>query len=154
MKILNLNNLIKFNRKFNPDIMHAHSVIPTGFIGAIVSRLMNVPLFITAHGMDVYNFEDKPIFRKIILFSFNSSKNAIAVSPDLVKTMNRLGVEKDKIFLLINAVDTDRFKPEYNNKIRNEFGINKEDILILFVGYLDTFKGIYETIEAFRYVHQ
>lgn len=146
-------NLLRINRKYNIEIIHAHSVIPTGFVGAIVAKLMHVPLFITAHGMDVYNFEKFFIFRRIISFSFNMSKKSIAVSNDLVEKMNSLGVKKDKITLLINAVDTDRFKPLKNYDIRRKYGIENEDILILFVGYLDVFKGVYETIESFCLVN-
>ena len=142
-------SLIKANRKYNFELMHAHSTIPTGFIAAIVSKLMKIPLFITAHGMDIYNFEQYFIFRRIMLFSLNSCNKAIAVSEDLVEKIRSLGVNEDKIVHLINAVDTNRFKPSEDKSLRNEYQISNKEILILFVGYLDVFKGIFEVIDAF-----
>ncbi len=52
-----------------------------------------------------------------------------------------LGINDDNIIILRNAVDNKRFKPLKNKTIRNKYDIKDEDILILFVGYLDTFKG-------------
>ncbi len=142
--------LIQINRKYNIEIMHAHSVIPTGFVGAIIAKLLNVPFFITAHGMDVYNFEKYSIFRHILLFSLNSGDSAIAVSEDLVEKMRFLGVDVNKIVLLMNAVDTERFKPARNKLLRNKYHIHDKELLILFVGYLDVFKGIFEILNAFH----
>ncbi len=141
--------LFKINRKHNIQLMHAHSVIPTGFIAAVVSKLMGIPLFTTAHGMDVYNFQQYSLFRRIMIFSFNASFKSLAVSKDLVNSMEILGVKKDKIVHLINAVDREKFRPSKDRSVRNEYGIREDEILILFVGYLDDFKGIYETIDAF-----
>ncbi len=55
-------NLIWIIRKYNIDIIHAHSVIPTGLIGVIVAKIFRKPVFITAHGMDITNFENHNLF--------------------------------------------------------------------------------------------
>jgi N-acetyl-alpha-D-glucosaminyl L-malate synthase BshA len=143
-------NLIKINRKYGIEIIHAHTAVPTGFIAAIVAKIMQLPLFITVHGIDIYNFENDQIFKRVIRFSLNSSEKAIAVSDDLVEKMELLGVNREKIVFLRNAVDRDTFKPLKNKTLRENYGIKEIDILILFVGYLDVFKGIFETIEAFH----
>lgn len=142
-------NLIIVSKKFQINILHAHSTIPNGFIAAIVSKIMGIPLFITAHGMDIYNYENYTLFRKIIQFSLNSSVNAIAVSEDLRDRMRILGVNKDKIIILRNAVDKNKFFPKKNNTFRKILNIESSDVVILFVGYLDIFKGIFETLDAF-----
>ncbi len=46
-------------------------------------------------------------------------------------------------------MNTNRFKPLKNKSLRKYYKIKDEDILILFVGYLDIFKGIFELIDAF-----
>lgn len=142
-------NLIWIIRKYKIQIIHAHSVIPTGFIASIVSKIMGKSLFITAHGMDINNFENKPFFNYFISRSLNSSTKSIAVSEDLAKKMRAMVNDENKIVVLRNAVDTNRFNPTRNRSIRKNFDIKDDEILILFVGYLDEFKGIFELVNAF-----
>lgn len=146
-------NLMWIVRKYDIDIIHAHSTIPTGFIGVIVAKIMKKPVFITAHGMDINNFENNSFFKQLITFSLNNCNKAIAVSNDLAGKMRLLGIDKDKIIVLRNAVNTDIFKPTELKKVRKNYAI-KDNILILFVGYLDTFKGIFELIDAFYEVNK
>ncbi|WP_157931995.1 glycosyltransferase [Methanobacterium subterraneum] len=142
-------NLIRIVRKYKIQIIHAHSVIPTGFIASMVSKIMNKPLFTTAHGMDINNFENQRIFNYFISVTLNSSFKAIAVSEDLARKMKLMVNDETKVFVLRNGVDTSRFNPARNRSLRDNFGINDDDVLILFVGYLDKFKGIFELINAF-----
>ena len=146
--------LIKIVKKYKIDIIHAHSVIPTGLVSVIVAVIMGCPSFITSHGMDINNFNVKSIYGHLISFSLNHCDKAIAVSGDLAKTMRSLGIPEDKIVILMNAVDTDRFKPYKNAKFRYNLGIKENEFLILFVGYLDTFKGIFELIDAFHEINK
>lgn len=141
-------NLIMVIRKYNIDIIHAHSTIPTGLIGVIVAKIMKKPVFITAHGMDINNFENSSFFKRLITFSLKNCNKAIVVSSDLAKKISSLGIDPDKIIVLRNAVDTNRFQPNNIKIIRKKHDI-KDNILILFVGYLDTFKGIFELVDAF-----
>ncbi|AEG18538.1 glycosyltransferase [Methanobacterium paludis] len=142
-------NLVKIIKKYKINIIHAHSVIPTGLIGVIVAKIMGCPSFITAHGMDINNFDAKSIYGHLISFSLKHCDKAIAVSGDLAETMKSLGITKDKIVILRNAVDTNRFKPFKNMELRHKYGVKENELLILFVGYLDTFKGIFELVDAF-----
>lgn len=147
-------SLVLIVRKHNIDIIHSHSVIPTGFIGVIVGKIRRRPVFITSHGMDINNFENNPFFKRLITFSLNNCNNAIAVSEDLAKKMRFLGVNKDNITILRNAIDTNKFRPLKNKKLRKYYKINDKIILILFVGYLDRFKGIFELIDAFYEINK
>ena len=101
-------NLVKIIKKYKINIIHAHSVIPTGLIGVIVAKIMGCPSFITAHGMDINNFDAKSIYGHLISFSLKHCDKAIAVSGDLAETMKSLGITEDKIVILRNAVDTEQ----------------------------------------------
>lgn len=146
--------LIKIIRKYKIDIVHAHSVIPTGLVGVVVAKIMGCPSVITSHGMDINNFDVNSIHGHLISFSLNHCNKAIAVSGDLAETMKSLGITEDKILILKNAVDTERFNPSTNMELRHKYGIKENEILILFVGYLDTFKGIFELIDAFYEINK
>src|SRR5437588_344424 len=45
-------------RRFRPDVVHAHFLVPTGLIAALASR---APLVVPAHGRDVRNVGDGPL---------------------------------------------------------------------------------------------
>jgi N-acetyl-alpha-D-glucosaminyl L-malate synthase BshA len=146
--------LIKIVKKYKIDIIHAHSVIPTGLIVVFVAKIMGRPSFITSHGMDINNFDAKSIYGYMISFSLNHCDKVISVSGDLAETMKSLGIKENKIVILRNAVDTERFKPFKNIELRYKYAIGENEILILFVGYLDTFKGIFELIDAFYEINK
>ena len=142
-------NLIWIVRKFDVDIIHTHSVIPTGLIGVIISKIIRKPVFITVHGMDVTNFENNPIYERFISFSLKNCNKVIAVSEYLANIIISFGPNQDNIIILRNAVDQKRFRPYRNKKLCKQYKINDENIVILFVGYLDEFKGIFELVDAF-----
>lgn len=146
--------LIKIVRKYKIGIIHAHSVIPTGLVGVVVAKFLGCPSVITSHGMDINNFDSKSIYGHLISFSLNQCDRAIAVNGDLAEKMKFLGINEDKIVILRNAVDTERFKPSKNMELRHKYGIGENEILILFVGYLDTFKGIFELVDAFYEINK
>ncbi|MEN6293488.1 MAG: glycosyltransferase, partial [Methanobacterium sp.] len=147
-------NLIIVSRKYNFDILHAHSAIPTGLIGVIVAKILKKPIFITVHGMDVNNFMKNLPFRMLIQFSLNNSAQIITVSKDLAENIKSLHINHEKITILRNSVNIQQFKPIKNKNIRYKHGIGKEDILVLFVGYLDVFKGIFELVDSFNEIKQ
>lgn len=146
--------LIKIVKKYKIDIIHAHSVIPTGLVSVVVAKILGRPSVITSHGMDINNFDAKSTYGHLISFSLNHCDKAIAVSGNLAEKMKSLGINEDKIVILRNAVDTKIFKPSKNMDLRHEYGIGGNEILILFVGYLDTFKGIFELVDAFYEINK
>ncbi len=50
-------------RSARPDIIHAHWLIPAGFIGSALRLIWGVPLVITAHGSDVFTLRSWPLRR-------------------------------------------------------------------------------------------
>jgi L-malate glycosyltransferase len=147
-------NLLITVRKYDIDIIHAHSVVPTGLMGVIVAKIVRKPIVITSHGMDITNFENSSFFIKLIMFSLNNCDKTVAVSKDLAKKIRSLGIHQSNITVLKNGVDINRFKPFKNKNIREKYKIKDKEILILFVGYLDTFKGIFEMMNAFSKINK
>ena len=64
-----------------------------------------------------------------------------------------MGINKD-ITILRNAVDISRFKPSKNMEMRQNYKIDDDDLLILFIGHLETFKGIFELLDAFYEINK
>ena len=68
----------------------------------------------------------------------------IAVSKYTVNELTDLyGIDKNKIHVIYNGVDIERFKPRPNRaELRQEFGLEKDQKVVLFVGRLYHRKGI------------
>lgn len=156
-------NLMGICRKYNIDVIHAHHTIPAGFIGVIIGKIMRIPVITTAHLMDITthgtdegplenikDFESNFFYRKLIIFTLNSSEKIITVSSDLAKIINQMEIDSNKVTVLRNAVDISRFKPIKNVSMRKEYNIKENEILILFIGHLEPFKGIFELLNAFK----
>lgn len=142
--------LINIIRKNNIDVIHSHSAVPTGFVSIFVSKILRRPHFITVHGMDVNDCIKHPIIKYFVLFALNNCDTVIVVSDHLKKKLISTGIYRKKIKILRNAINLNRFKPIRNYEIRERYKITNQEILILFVGYLDTFKGVFELVEAFH----
>ena len=64
-------------RRFRPDVVYAHFLVPTGLIAALAGR---APLVVTAHGRDVRNVGWLPGIRVATRFVVRRAATVIAVS--------------------------------------------------------------------------
>src|SRR5438093_1300204 len=65
------------SRRFRPDVVYAHFLVPAGLIATLVSR---APLVVTAHGRDVRNVGELPGIRLLTRFTVRRASTVIAVS--------------------------------------------------------------------------
>src|SRR5438128_1601362 len=68
---------IRAARRFRPDVVYAHFLVPTGLIAALASR---APLVVTAHGRDVRNVGTIPGVRAATALVVRRATTVIAVS--------------------------------------------------------------------------
>lgn len=73
------------------DVVHAHSIIPGGVAGAWISRRLELPLILTAHGSDVNVFARIPHLRPFFRFACRRAARITAVSRGLVDGLAELG---------------------------------------------------------------
>jgi glycosyltransferase involved in cell wall biosynthesis len=74
----------------------------------------------------------------------NRSDALIAVSKYTVDELTELyGIKEEKIHVIYNGVDVDKFKPRPNRaELRQEFGLEEDKKIVLFVGRLYHRKGL------------
>ena len=70
---------LRLVRVQKPDMLHAHWILPNGYIAAQVSRTTGVPLIIQLHGSDVFTAEKNALFRWMARFAARQA--AYIVSP-------------------------------------------------------------------------
>src|SRR5919109_880598 len=67
-------------RRFDPDVVFAHFLFPTGAAGALAARAAGVPLVVMAHGQDVANLGSIPGVRAATRWVVRRASRVVANS--------------------------------------------------------------------------
>lgn len=132
-------------RDVQPDAMHAHWLIPGGFITSKAMKKSKIPLFVSMHGTDVFLVRKRKAAQRIAKKIFQKSQKNHFVSMALQESIESSCQRKKNSndLLLPMFFDFERFA-----NIHREPDSKK----ILFVGRLMSVKGIDVLIEAFSHL--
>jgi glycosyltransferase involved in cell wall biosynthesis len=78
-------------KTFQPDVLHAHWWLPGGLVGALVSKMMRVPLVITTHGTDVEQLRQTGWAKPLARFVFGQARVVTCGSHYLRERLVELG---------------------------------------------------------------
>ena len=137
------------NIKPKPDLLHAHFSYPDGFGMIGLAKKWKVPFVISALG----TLERKVAYEgsytsRQIFEAMNCADEVLSVSEDLKNHIVNLGISEDKVSVVPNGVDIDRFKPAGKEYARNMLNLPQDKKIVLFVGALKKIKGVDYLIEA------
>ncbi len=128
-----VSHIVKSN---NIDLIHAHWAYPEGFVGLLAKRECKIPLIVTIHGSDIltcsevnYGARLSRRLDSIIHKTLKASDFIISASTATYKTALKLGVRKDRLYLIPNGVDLKRFCPKKSNKIKEKYGLNEKFVI-------------------------
>src|SRR3954467_5501101 len=94
-------------RRFRPDVVYAHSLVPSGLIAALAGR---APLVVTAHGRDVRNIGWLPGIAAATRLVVRRAAAVIAVSDYLRRELEtKLPDARGKTEVIDSGVDLERF---------------------------------------------
>ncbi len=127
-----------------PDVLHAHWVLPNGFIGAVVSRRLHIPLVISIPGSDVTVAAQNPLFGWMARFAFRQAGLITANAESLREiAVTRLGAAPDKLELIAYGVAPDALRPDPTGTaaLRAQLGIPAQAVVLLAVGRMVYKKG-------------
>jgi glycosyltransferase involved in cell wall biosynthesis len=97
-------------RHFEPDVVYAHFLVPTGLIGALVG---GAPLVVTAHGRDVRNVGWLPGIGAATRFVVRRAAAVVAVSDYLRRELEaKIPEARGKTEVVDSGVDLERFTVE------------------------------------------
>lgn len=131
----------KLVRELNPDIVHAHWLIPGGYVTKKAFG-KEPPLFISMHGTDVFLINKMRIAQRLAKKAIHSAHNLHFVSEELRSIIERRYGDTDgRDFVLPMVFGLERFS-QPDSKPR-------ETKRILFVGRLMEVKGVDILIKAF-----
>ena len=136
--------------KIRPDIIHAHWLIPQGFISVLVKLVTGVPVVVTAHGADIFGLQGT-VYKMIKKFTLRRVQRCTVVSKALTEAvveLTPLGYQPDIIPM---GVDSKLFSPDKKNKfLKERFAMNGP--FLLFVGRLTEKKGVRCLIDSMAMV--
>lgn len=128
------------------DLIDAHYFYPDGVAAARLGAALGKPVVITARGTDVTWIPRYRRPRRQIQWAAKRAAAIVTVSQALKDTVAALGVSPEKITVLRNGVDLDRFGIRDRNAIRAK--LNLTGPVWLAVGHLIERKGVHITLAA------
>lgn len=152
--------IIELNSKNRFDIIHANlPLVPSFAIPTDSARAIICTVHSTWKGEAIATKQDSPkelnvnetamLRFNFVLRSYEKklmkrSDALIAVSKYTVKELTELyNIPKEKIHVIYNGVDTEKFKPRINRtELRREFSLEENKKIVLFVGRLYHRKGL------------
>ena len=150
--------LYQLLRRLRPDIVHTHTPKP-GIYGRLGGRAARVPVVVnTVHGL--YATAEDPWPRRAAVYGLErlaatcSDAELVQNEEDLA-TLRTLRVPADRLHLLGNGIDLDRFAPgpkarAARRRVRAELGVDDATVVVGAVGRLVWEKGYGELFAAAR----
>jgi phosphatidylinositol alpha-1,6-mannosyltransferase len=131
------------------DTIHAGRVLPEGWVGVRLARLLRLPLVIYAHGEEITTWRRSPRRLKAMTLAYRCADRVIANSDFTRDRLLELGVDPGRIEIIHPGVDLQRFHPGLEiADLRRGLGLDAEQKLILSVGRLSRRKGFDQVIRA------
>ncbi len=135
-------------RRFRPDVVYAHFLVPAGLIAALASR---APLVVTAHGQDVENARRNAAARATTQYVIRRASTVVAVSRWLGDRLEEVVPEAaGKTEIVDCGVDLERFAPRDASRSRAEVGWQGPGTAFLCLGSLSERKNVLRLARAFE----
>lgn len=132
---------------FDFDVIDAHYYYPDGVAAALLARWFNKPFTVTARGTDLNLIPMYSLPRKMMQWTAARASVSIGVCQALVDVLRTWQVPGDRLAVLRNGVDLQRFRPLDPLECRRELNLSGSPLL-LSVGYLIERKGHHIAIKA------
>ncbi len=139
-------------RGYDFNVIDAHYFYPDGVAATLLGAWLRKPVVITARGTDINLIPRYRVPRALIRWAARRVNHMIAVCQALKDAMIDLGIPPERITVLRNGVDLERFQPLDRAQVRSELGVSGATLLS--VGHLVERKGHHIAIEALVHLPQ
>jgi glycosyltransferase involved in cell wall biosynthesis len=150
---LNLARSLAASNHYN--LIHAHWLLPNGYIAYKISKETGIPYAVSLHGSDV-TMAERPLFKSFAKKVLKNASWISACSEDLRHRVINLGADPAKVTTIPYGVDVEKFKPDTRRKakcrelIRLKYRRGQK--VILAVGRLVEKKGFTYLLDAMKIV--
>jgi len=147
MAIGSLPLLLRVRRQSGFDVLDAHFAYPDGYAATLLGRWIRVPVTITLRGTEIPQSR-APLLRKRIVAALKSAQRVFSVAESLKRHVVWMGIDPDKIRVVGNGVDTEKFSSVPKDDARRELGLPPDARILVTVGGLVERKGFHRVIEC------
>ena len=141
-------DVLQTARRFRPDVVYAHFLVPAGLLAAIGGR---APLVVTAHGQDVENARQNRAVRHATRLTVKRANAVVVVSAWLLERLVEVVPEAQATSTVIDCgVDLARFAPRDVLGARSDVGWSPAGTGFLCVGSLSERKNVLRLARAFE----
>lgn len=134
-------------RRFRPHLLLAHDY-KTNILGILLARWFRLPIISMMHGYVTIS-NRLNLYYRLDRWALRRMDHVIAVSPDLHELAERMRVPADRLSLVENAIDTDRFRRgETRETAKQRLGMAPDRLLIGGVGRLQPEKGFEQLLRV------
>jgi glycosyltransferase involved in cell wall biosynthesis len=124
----------------------AHYFYPDGIAAVWLAREFGLPVVVTARGTDINLIPQFAKPRRLIIDAAERADGLITVCQALKNEMVTLGIAPQRITVLPNGVDLERFRPVNRDAERRKLGLARRTLLS--VGHLIERKGHHHVVRA------
>ncbi len=130
------------------DVIHSLRAYGLGSLAALLGRFFRKPVIVKiAEGeLRVPARLSKRIIRRFRLVFLRRASALVCLNDESESALRSLGVAKERISRIPNGVDTERFKPLRDPRLkadlRESLGLPTDGQLVIFVGYMHPRKGL------------
>ncbi|MBF0296011.1 MAG: glycosyltransferase family 4 protein [Magnetococcales bacterium] len=124
---------------FDFDLIDAHYFYPDGVAAEWLGRRLQKPVVITARGTDLNLIPRHYLPRRMIAQAAHRAAGLITVSAALREVLVGMGIAEQRVRVVGNGVDLEKFAPVDRQEARARLGMTR--FTLLSVGYLIDRKG-------------
>jgi teichuronic acid biosynthesis glycosyltransferase TuaC len=135
-------------RERMPDVACNFWLYPEGYATVAVARKLGIPAVVGSIGSDLNRFVD-PASRWLTRLAMKRATFVVTKSEHLRQRAIQMGISPSKVRTIRNGCNPEVFHLRDRSAARAQLAIDDKAEIILFVGRLDTAKGIEELLEAF-----
>src|ERR1700691_5986647 len=140
-------------RSLSPDLILNYWLYPQGYAAVEVGRKLGIPVVVGSIGTDLNRLGD-PIVRWLTCLTLSRAALVVTKSRSLREKAIQLGTDPLRVHTVGNGCDTSIFHLSDRSQAREKLSLERTNPLIIYVGRIESRKGISELIEAFAVVAQ
>ena len=129
------------------DLIDAHFGYPDGYAAGLLGKWLKVPVTITLRGTEQRHAAD-PLLRPYLTKALQRATRVFAVSESLRQVALSLGAVPQKVRVVGNGVDIDKFSPVPKQPARMALGLAADAPVLISVGGLVERKGFHRVLEC------